>query len=71
MNDFLLDLKHVVCASKPLSGTETHYANIERELLGLFLVLNILNTLCMVIILISLLITKLCYHYLSNLTTVM
>ena len=34
MNDFLSDLKPLAYASKSLSDTETHYANIERELLG-------------------------------------
>ena len=34
MNHFLSDLKPVAYASKSLSDAETHYANIERELLG-------------------------------------
>ena len=34
MNDFLSDLKPVAYASKSFSDIETHYANIERELLG-------------------------------------
>ena len=34
MNDFLSDLKPVAYASKSLSDTEIHYANIERKLLG-------------------------------------
>ena len=34
MNNFLSDLKPVAYASKALSDAEAHYANIERELLG-------------------------------------
>ena len=34
MSDFLSDLKPVAYASKSLSYAETHYANNERELLG-------------------------------------
>ena len=32
MSNFLSDLKHVAYARKSLNHTETHYANIEREL---------------------------------------
>ena len=38
MNDFLSDLKSVAYGSKCLSDAETHYVNIERELLGVVLV---------------------------------
>ena len=34
INNFLSDLKRVAYADKYLSDAETHYANIERELLG-------------------------------------
>ena len=67
MNDFHSDLKPVSYARKSLSNAETHYISIERELLGVVLVLNISNTLHMVIVLISLLITNPCYHHLINL----
>ena len=69
MNDFLSDLKPVAYASKSLSDADTCYANIERELLGV--VFGVKHfTLHMFIILISLLITNLCYHYLRNLSLI-
>ena len=39
ISDFPSDLKSVTYASKSLSDAETHYANIERELLAVVLVL--------------------------------